>query len=1009
MKTKRLSSFFLALVLSVSLLPTSFAADDNENKVFYYSNYDNDEVYIATGASLTTKSNSITHEFDSDGNGYVNLSVLSGENDCFFETIPKTTKTNKLIVELDISTDTALPKGNLQYKDNSSPRKQAALFEMADGQIFINGQSAGKVKKGKWHKLGFIIDFNEGETTAFVNGKRFAVYRPNTTTNDIYTVRFYVSKFEDNIGKNVLIDNFAVYGGSEFRDVSSEYIAPPSRVVVKAGEDVEMKHPQFADIGAGVALMINKSDAYAKGAMTKVDAENESVVPVIVNDRTLVPVRFISESFDAAVSWNGDTRTATVSTADKTIVLPIDSNTIKINGADTSIDVPATIINDRTMLPLRALVEALGKNVLWDERGLIVITEPEITLDTEKDIKLSTMLIGKLESGVEAQNYAAYPYFNREIIDEAATADCGKWFSHKGNSDSGSNSANIIYYLTLLTRSQPNAAASDGTLCKDIVLKHIRYIISGGNEPFACVGPYWSHAIFASGMLLVKNTPVIYNELTDLEKEKMDWLMRALAIAGNWGYNDLNDYSTGFDLLGNFGKGWNPNYRNTYLSVVITSSMYFGADELNKIYTSFDYDTYIKKYTELGFTNILATWTTAGKELMENGGECTLLGGIGGSYMEAGQSGGSGVGVKIPFTYNGITLDNIHGLFTSLVEYTYAFKVASEYGTPGTYDHTYILSGKKSPFEGQMGMMREFAAGDGGAKSGGVSSIRSRCGYGYDSFKILNTVYANMKLFGGWDSSTKRMRELDNRIYVGTEDLLFKLHEGYYGYSSGGGSNEYEYQNYNSGFKYAKDLWKNFHCMLNEKLTFQADPNETKLSELPMAEPKDNITSAPVGAFSNVQLKNNCFPLDSYYSVGNEMKSGTVEFDIVIGNDGGATDYDCVVMLAKKRENANWNSANMLLQFTKGTIKIRNGNSYIDTFIQFDRNYRYHAKVTFDVTTRKYTVELNQIYPTVGDVFKAENYSFRNGGDEIDFVDSLSVVNSPDDSTMWIENFKIIK
>ena len=146
--------------------------------------------------------------------------------------------------------------------------------------------------------------------------------------------------------------------------------------------------------------------------------------------------------------------------------------------------------------------------------------------------------------------------------------------------------------------------------------------------------------------------------------------------------------------MGNFGKGWNPNYRNTYLSVVLSASMYFGAEELDKIYTSFDYDTYVKKYEELGFTNILATWTVAGKDLMENGGECTLLGGIGLSHMEAGQPGGTGKGVKLPFKYNGHGPGEIEYLFKNLIDFTYAFEVLSEYGTPGTDDHTYILSGK---------------------------------------------------------------------------------------------------------------------------------------------------------------------------------------------------------------------------------------------------------------------------------------------------------------------------
>ena len=58
-----------------------------------------------------------------------------------------------------------------------------------------------------------------------------------------------------------------------------------------------------------------------------------------------------------------------------------------------------------------------------------------------------------------------------------------------------------------------------------------------------------------------------------------------------------------------------------------------------------------------------------------------------------------------------------------------------------------------------MGMMKEFAGGDGGDSTGKSSTIRSRCTYGYDSYEILVSVYANMKLLGGWDSSTDEMKK----------------------------------------------------------------------------------------------------------------------------------------------------------------------------------------------------------------------------------------------------------
>ena len=81
----------------------------------------------------------------------------------------------------------------------------------------------------------------------------------------------------------------------------------------------------------------------------------------VLNNRTLVPVRFISENFGADVSWNADEKKVTVK-GEKTIELTIDDPKIVIDGSEQALDAAAVVVDNRTMLPLRALCEALGKN-----------------------------------------------------------------------------------------------------------------------------------------------------------------------------------------------------------------------------------------------------------------------------------------------------------------------------------------------------------------------------------------------------------------------------------------------------------------------------------------------------------------------------------------------------------------------------------------------------------------------------------------------------------------------
>ncbi len=90
------------------------------------------------------------------------------------------------------------------------------------------------------------------------------------------------------------------------------------------------------------------------------------VPPVIENGRTLVPLRAIFEALGAVVSWEPSTRTVTGVKGTKTIILTIDRTDATVNGIQKALDVPATIRNNRTLVPLRFISESLGSIVSWD-------------------------------------------------------------------------------------------------------------------------------------------------------------------------------------------------------------------------------------------------------------------------------------------------------------------------------------------------------------------------------------------------------------------------------------------------------------------------------------------------------------------------------------------------------------------------------------------------------------------------------------------------------------------
>jgi len=91
--------------------------------------------------------------------------------------------------------------------------------------------------------------------------------------------------------------------------------------------------------------------------------------PVMENNRTLVPIRAISEALGADVDWNNDTREVTL-VADESL-------TFAIGELAVGMDVPAQIVNDRTFVPLRFISEFFGANVDWNEETQTVIITTE--------------------------------------------------------------------------------------------------------------------------------------------------------------------------------------------------------------------------------------------------------------------------------------------------------------------------------------------------------------------------------------------------------------------------------------------------------------------------------------------------------------------------------------------------------------------------------------------------------------------------------------------------------
>ena len=132
-----------------------------------------------------------------------------------------------------------------------------------------------------------------------------------------------------------------------------------------------------------VLLLVPMLPLHANEINVAIDGQQVNFVdqgPVIVDGRTLVPVRGVFEALGFDVDWNQDTQTATLRSANHEVVITVGSVAFTTNGISHALDVPAQIIGGRTMLPIRAVVESVGYYVDWDGATSTVIISSKPTI-----------------------------------------------------------------------------------------------------------------------------------------------------------------------------------------------------------------------------------------------------------------------------------------------------------------------------------------------------------------------------------------------------------------------------------------------------------------------------------------------------------------------------------------------------------------------------------------------------------------------------------------------------
>ncbi len=189
------------------------------------------------------------------------------------------------------------------------------------------------------------------------------------------TVDETINKMEE--AKSSMLDCIKKYGANSAEAIKyKEEIKVLRDSVVKSLEEFVKVDGRNTDISKyeklGKVFNINEEKSisvYVDGK--KVDFE-QNALPFIDRGRTLVPFRAVAEGLGAEVSWDG-AKKVTVKKGERAIELTIGNSVADINGKTVELDVPAKIVNGRTVIPLRFIGESLDTTVEWVPNGQIVV------------------------------------------------------------------------------------------------------------------------------------------------------------------------------------------------------------------------------------------------------------------------------------------------------------------------------------------------------------------------------------------------------------------------------------------------------------------------------------------------------------------------------------------------------------------------------------------------------------------------------------------------------------
>jgi len=226
----------------------------------------------------------------------------------------------------------------------------------------------------------------------------------------------------------------------------------PSEKIMAKSDLPEQAQKRLAN---AIVLYIGSNDAYINNVKTSVD-KNIEVCPIDENGRTLVPVRFISESLGAKVGWEPKISTVTITYKGKKISTVVGQKRINANGKQISLEVAAKEINGRTFVPFRAIAEALGKKVFYD-RGLIIISDKDNLFNPKTEKTILDGIISKVNNLPTVGSEAKL----KEILEKFRAGQTNRYFMVEDMQATGASVKSMAQAANVKEKAKSDSVSSD--------------------------------------------------------------------------------------------------------------------------------------------------------------------------------------------------------------------------------------------------------------------------------------------------------------------------------------------------------------------------------------------------------------------------------------------------------------------------------------------------------------------------------------------------------------------